>query len=131
MLNVNPETVTGIIDRAREFHAKESVVIPQTAGSYSEDWAMQTLANHRDDATFQEARLAIAALDADQQAELVALMWIGRGDFGADEWAQALAEALARANSRTADYLLGTPLVAIYLEEGLLAVEEDGSAGED
>ena len=51
--------------------------------------------------------------------ELVALTWLGRGDFGADEWQTAVAQARDSWNERTADYLIGTPLAADYLEEGL------------
>jgi hypothetical protein len=35
MLNINPETVCFIISKAREFHAKEEVVIPEVAISSS------------------------------------------------------------------------------------------------
>ncbi len=46
-------------------------------------------------------------------------MWLGRGDFDIEEWGTALAEARSNRNARTASYLLGTPLVADYLQEGL------------
>jgi hypothetical protein len=49
----------------------------------------------------------------------VALMWIGRGDFEIDEWDDALERAQDSWNARTAEYLIGTPLVADYLAEGL------------
>ncbi len=41
MLNINPEIVCAIIQKAREFHAKEDVVITETPDSYSDDWARQ------------------------------------------------------------------------------------------
>jgi hypothetical protein len=46
-------------------------------------------------------------------------MWLGRGDFGIEQWESALAEAQRDWTTRTADYLLTTPLVAEYLSEGL------------
>ena len=46
-------------------------------------------------------------------------MWLGRGDFGVEEWESALQQAREAWTPRTADYLIGTPLVADYLEEGL------------
>jgi hypothetical protein len=119
MLNVNPATVCFLIDKAHEFHAKEDVVIPDTPGSPTEDWALQVLADHFDDPTYQEFKLTVADLDQDQQVELVALLWIGRGDFDVAEWSEALAEARRVWNPRTADYLLAHPLLADYLEEGL------------
>ena len=62
----------------------------------------------------------IQGLTEEEQIELVALTWVGRGDFGKQEWEEALEEAAAdRHNDRTAQYLLGIPMLADYLEEGL------------
>ena len=49
MIDLNPETVCFIIERAREFHAKEQVSIPEAPTSPSDDWARQVLADHLDD----------------------------------------------------------------------------------
>jgi hypothetical protein len=46
MLELNPETVCFLINKAKEFHAKEEVVIPDEPLSPSEDWARQVLADH-------------------------------------------------------------------------------------
>ena len=119
MLDLNPDTICFLIDKAHEFHAKEEVVIPEVPGSPTEDWALQVLADHADDATFQEFKTTVADLDRDQQAQLVALLWLGRGDYEVDEWSEAVAEAGRMWNSRTAEYLIAHPLLADYLEEGL------------
>lgn len=79
------------------------------------------LADHADDLTYQEIKTTIEDLEPDQQASLVALMWVGRGDYTQTEWADALAEATRSATNRTAEYLLTTPMVADYLAEGLAA----------
>lgn len=118
-LNVNPETVCFLIDKAHEFHAKEEVSIPEIPNSPSDDWARQVLADHRDDFCYREFVNTINDLEPDQQISVVALMWLGRGDFSLDEWQDALAEAERVHNERTAEYLLATPLVADYLTEGL------------
>lgn len=121
MLNLNPELVCNIIIKAREFHAKEGVDIDinEDTESSNDDWYAQVLETYADDLTYQELQLSINDLEPDQQASLVALMWIGRGDFDGTEWNAAFAEALRQHNNRTAEYLLSTPLVADYLEEGL------------
>ena len=118
MLNINPDIVCSIISRAREFHAKEEVVIPN-AGDDDADWAMQVLADHADDPSFQELKTNIDDLEPDQQVTLVALMWLGRGDYTTEDWQEAVLFARERWNHRTAEYLIGTPLVADYLEEAL------------
>ncbi len=121
MLSINPDIVCSIIDKAREFHAKEGVVIPETRTSEASDadWAYQVLADHRSDLTYLELKSEIENLEPDQQTTLVALMWLGRGDYDVSEWKTALKDARSRKSGPTADYLLATPLVSDYLEEGL------------
>ncbi len=119
MLDVNPETVCYLIAKARQFHAKEEVVIPEDPSSPADSSSLQVLANHIDDPTYQELKTTIEDLEPDQQVALVALMWLGRGDFELAEWEAALEEARNSWTPRTSDYLIGTPLVADYLEEGL------------
>ncbi len=119
MLEVNPEIVCFIIDKAHEFHAKEQVVIPEEPINPSDDWALQVLADHEDDPTYLELKTTIDDLEPDQQEALVALMWLGRGDYEVDEWQAALQAAHENHNERTAEYLIATPLIADYLAEGL------------
>ena len=119
MLNINPEIVCQIIDKARQFHAKEGVVIPEEPDSPADESILQVLEDQDGDLTYLEVMVAIKDLEPDQQAELVALMWLGRDDYDIEEWESALQDASDRWNNRTAEYLLATPLVADYLAEGL------------
>lgn len=75
-----------------------------------------------DDRSEDELRQLLGDLNVDEAAALVALAWIGRGDYSGDEWDDALAAARGRANRRTADYLLGMPMLGEWLEEGLEAI---------
>ncbi len=75
-----------------------------------------------EDLTAEELRELIDDLNIDEAAELVALVWVGRGDYDAAEWREAVAEARQRSNKRTATYLLGMPNLADWLEEGLEAI---------
>ena len=61
----------------------------------------------------------INALNDDEQAHLVALVWIGRGTFEPEELDEAVETAKAERTTATSRYLLGIPLLADYLEEGL------------
>lgn len=119
MLEMNPEIVCAVIARAREFHAKEEVVIPEEPGNPADDWAMQVLADHADDLTYLDLKTQIDDLDPEQQVRLVALMWLGRGDYEADEWEMAVEDAKDNWTPNTADYLIATPMVSDYLIEGL------------
>ena len=67
----------------------------------------------------------IRALDEDEQLDLVALAWIGRGTYDISEWREARSIARNEHNKRTAEYLLKLPLLGDYLQEGLAAFGED------
>jgi len=121
MLELSTGIVCRIVDLAREFQAQESVVIPATEGGseIDSDQAMQVLAAHAEDLTYQQLKAEIDDLEPRQQVELVALMWLGRGDYDAGEWEDVRQQAKEQWTSHTAEYLLATPQVADFLEEGL------------
>ena len=76
-----------------------------------------------DDTYLEELTNFIQNLDEEEQIELVALAWIGRGDYEKEEWPAAVEAARERHNDRTPQYLLGMPVLADYLEEGLAAFD--------
>jgi len=120
MLDVDPDTVCFLISKAREFHAKEEVVIPDVPDSPADDWGRQALADHINDPTFQEFKTTFDDLEPDQQFNIVALLWLGRGDFETGEWQEALDEARDSWTPETAEYLIAHPLLADYLLEGMI-----------
>jgi hypothetical protein len=122
MLHVPLESLCAIIDKAREFQAKEEVVLPDSPSSPSEDWALQILADHSDDYSLREMTDAIGEMSQRQRAELIAIMWIGRGDYSLDEWEAAVDDAIGDYSLRAAAYLLAHPMLPDHLEEGLIAL---------
>jgi hypothetical protein len=115
MLTINPDTVCYVIVKARELFVK---VQPEELYDDSDD-VERILEDHADDPTYQEIRQFLGSLNEDQLAELLALMWVGRGDYSVDDWQTALSAVNDLRDRHDADYLLGTPLLADYLEEGL------------
>ena len=61
----------------------------------------------------------LADLNDDEMTEVLALVWLGRGDYGPREWRQALAMARAVRDERAVSYLLETPNLGDLLEQGL------------
>ncbi|MFC4669598.1 DUF3775 domain-containing protein [Seohaeicola nanhaiensis] len=78
-----------------------------------------------------ELRAFIDRLSEDEQAELVAVMWIGREVFEPEDLAEAIATARAEATTPCADYLIGTPHLSDHLETGLEALGIDVADAED
>ena len=121
--NIATTTVCYIVVKAREFEAQEDVVEPDYASDAVDDGFRQVLEAYADDPTFDELRTFIDDLNVDDQCQLVALAWVGRGDYSKGDWDEALSLARERHNERTSLYLLGMPLLPDYLEEGLAAFD--------
>lgn len=117
MLEISPDKVAHVIVKAREFDAKVDAWDDDASGADSDSDSI--LENLSGDATRSEAAEFIAALNEDEQASLVALTWIGRGSFSAEDFAEAVETAKSERVNKTEDYLLGMPLLADFLEEGL------------
>ncbi len=120
---IDLDSVCSVILKSKVLNAKEAVVDPDEGSNPTDDGDREILEETADDATADELRSLIDDLNEDQQIELVALAWLGRGSFSREEWDDALDEARRASNDRTADYLMGMPLLADYLEEGLAAFE--------
>lgn len=119
MLGIAVEKVCQIVGRAKAFDVKVEVVEPEPGSNPTDEGMLEVLEDYQEDATEAELQELIEGLNEEEQVNLVALAWLGRGTYGADEWEAALAEADRAHNEHTAEYLLGIPLLGSYLEEGL------------
>lgn len=135
VLNVDPEKVFFIITKAREFDEEEVLDDDDDDGGEEleamEDADIDDLVAQGEDSILEEVTSFINALTEDEQIDLVALTWLGRDDNSLADWESLRAEAARSHNNRTAEYLLGTPLLSDFLEEGLsvlgYSVEEAGT----
>ena len=113
MPTISPEKVCYVIAKARELDVK---VAPE---QLDDEGMGRILEAYADDPTLEELKSFLEAQGDDELRELRALAWVGHGDFGADEWQEALSHMQDVREKHTIDYLLGTPLLPDYLEEGL------------
>jgi hypothetical protein len=123
MFEMDPTKVCYVVVKAREFNVQEGVGEPQYGANPADEDFREILQAYADDPTFDELKEFIDELNVDEQCELVALAWIGRGDYTAEDWEEAVTTARELHNDRTSLYLLGMPLLADFLEEGLAAFE--------
>jgi Protein of unknown function (DUF3775) len=117
--DISVEKVCFVIVKARELDVKVAPQELDDGSNASDDGMQRILEDYADDPTYEELRSFLAAQSDDELRELVALTWIGRGDYDADDWDDVLSEVEDAREGHTIDYLLGTPLLADYLEEGL------------
>ena len=125
MIETDPAKLCFVVIKAREVHAKVEVENPvepenrETASDAVDDGFRAILEDYASDATYQELKEFLDGLNADERIEILALVWLGRGDYTIEDWDQALKDAAGSANQSETEYLMGTPLLADYLEEGL------------
>jgi hypothetical protein len=120
-LTISPEVVSFIAIKAREYDVKDEPSESDPGSNASDDQMRAVLEDHLDDPVAEELRAAIFALTEDQQIDLVALTWLGRGDGDLSDWDALRAEAAEARIGPTWRYLLGIPLLSDYLGEGLEA----------
>lgn len=118
-LAISAGQVCFIVVKARQFDAKDVQTIPDSGSNASDDQMYDVLKDNPDDPVLEELSSFIADLNVDEQVDLVALAWLGRGDGKISDWSEIRAEAARAHNNRTADYVLGMPLLPDYLEEAL------------
>jgi len=116
-LTVSPETVFFIIVKAREFDEQVAPSDPDSGSNPTDDREVDVLEEEADNPVVQELRAAFERLNIDEQLDLLALTWLGRGEFGT--FAEARKEAEGLDEVHAGRYLIGTPLLGDYLEEAL------------
>jgi len=123
-LNLPLDKVSFIILKAREYDVKESDGDPDEGSNAIDDGQTDVLMDKQDDPVREELLGAIRSLNEDERFRLVALAWVGRGTYSKEEWREAIETARSEHSRRTAEYLLGMPLLGDYLEDGLAAFDE-------
>jgi Protein of unknown function (DUF3775) len=108
-----------IIGKAREFDALVDEDDPDSGSNPADDFGVAILESGPDNPSEDELEAALASLNDDQLTELLALLWVGRGDFDRESWADAIRQAREAKNKRIVRYLVGTPMLGDLIEEGL------------
>ncbi|SNT75999.1 DUF3775 domain-containing protein [Paracoccus seriniphilus] len=117
MLQISPEKIAHVIIRAREYDSGVNA------------WAHQGGGRQHGNRT--ELHDFIAGLNEDEQASLVAVMWIGRESFDAADLDEAMRTAREENTTPTEDYLMGEPQLSDLLEAGMDALGLSPEDAED
>ena len=136
MIPLGQEKIKFIISVAREYREGSlAMVSEELSETHSSDsYTEHNLANivesssseeHAMDSAYNDLKAAIENLNEEERFALVALMWTGRGNYNPDEFEKAMIDARSADNHHTAEYLIDTPLLPDYLEEGLIQMSDD------
>jgi len=115
---ISGETIAYIVMLARAFDAQVAASGGADASNPSDDQAVGALELHEGGLAETELTAAIESLSEDERAVLIALFWVGRGDFSPSEFADAVAIARSGEAVRASRYLLRQPLLGDMIEDG-------------
>jgi Protein of unknown function (DUF3775) len=117
-LSISSDYLARLVVKTRGLQAREGEVDPRSGSNATDDNMIDALQDTVGDLSRLEVQQELQGLDDRQQAELVALMWIGRGDAEPEEWNQTVELARQLKDGPTPRYLLRHPLVAEHWQEG-------------
>ncbi|MFP3944300.1 MAG: DUF3775 domain-containing protein [Alphaproteobacteria bacterium] len=118
-LTISPEKVCNIIQKARVVMEKVEATDPDSGSNPTDDDSIDVLESLGEDASDEELAAVLNTLNYDEELEILALLWLGRGDFTADSWDEALDAARGVRHRHIYQYLSETPRAPDFLEEGL------------
>jgi hypothetical protein len=121
-MDIALDKVCELILRLREIDMKDGATDPASGSNPTDDGAVDVLTADPDDPTEEEVREVIAGDDVDERHDLVAIAWIGRGDFEPEEWADALRTARERETQSTAITCSASRNIGDLLDEGLASL---------
>jgi Protein of unknown function (DUF3775) len=127
-LNIGLDKIQDLVLKARAFELEDLPDEPDPGAEPDEIQGREERLDEGDDPVEAELRELIDDLNDDEAIDLIVLVWIGRGDFGMDELADARELARERQQGSSSRYLLGIPTLAEYLTEGLAAAGYDPEA---
>jgi len=119
-LGISLESVAAVVDQMRALQIREEPDSEDAEEDQNSEAALLT--ESPDDQTREMLEAFIGELNADEQVSLIALAWVGRGDFGPEEWGEARKLATERdAGQDATAYLMDMDNLADLLSEGVAA----------
>jgi hypothetical protein len=127
-LAIGLDKVRDIVLKAREFELEAFPDDDEPGADPGADSDREELLDQGEDPTEEELRQLLDDLNEDETIDLIALAWVGRGDFGAEDWEEARSLARDRGVGGATRYVMGMPTLADYLCEGLAALGHNPEA---
>ena len=117
-LSIPSDYLARLVANMRGVQAREGEVDMDTGSNAADDRMIDAVQETPGDLSREEIGREIMGLNERQQAELVALLWTGRGDAEPEAWEETVQMARERRDTPTTRYLLGQPLAAEHWAEG-------------
>jgi hypothetical protein len=118
-LETSTDYLETLMMKVRGVMGRTAPAYPDRGSNPTDDEAGAGLEDSAADLSDDEVAMEIRGLSERQQSELVALLWLGRGDAEPEEWDDLIARARREVTLPADQYLLGQPLLAEHWAEGL------------
>ncbi|XSG81263.1 MAG: DUF3775 domain-containing protein [Methyloligella sp. ZOD6] len=119
-ISIDPDYVKSLALKVRSIMGEEANEMPDIGSNPTDDdTPPDEFQDDGEDLRREEIVEEIEGLNEQEQAELVALLWLGRGDGEPAEWPDLVAQAKERREVPTSNYLLDHPHVADHWLEAL------------
>lgn len=117
---IDPDYLESLMVKVRAIGGREPGIAGDDYGSNpSDEDAGNVLEDLPGDLSRAELLAELRGLSLRKRQQLLALMWLGRGDGEPEEWDELLAQAAEHDEGPIEEVLLDEPLLADYWAEGL------------
>lgn len=120
------DTICRLIVRAREWDSQVPSLEPDEVDEdepVQQDDQYDVMIDEKNSSVEEEIEGLLEDLPEDELYEVLALAWIGRGTFEADDWDDALEAAADGEPEDAIAQLMDMPMLAAYLDAGLAAFD--------
>lgn len=124
-LTIKSDYLENLLWKIRALKGRENAAVADPGSNPTDDEAGIALEDRKEHLDDDEVAREIAGLNDRQQAELVALLWTGQKVTEPEEWEATVQRAMTEVDTPVTDYLLGHPLVAEHVEEGVKLLDID------
>lgn len=107
-----------ILEAADHLYRSGTFLVPDDPSDPWDEWSMELLALHERNEQLIRLRQELDGLPLEERLNLMALMWLGRGDYPSDDWSSARRAALAARDGHVTEYLATTAQLADLLRIG-------------
>lgn len=120
-MKLKRQTVERLRDLARDYHTAYAHDRPMTL----DEIKSENIRDYLTDPRRTKFKEIVSSLSKEERAELLVLVWLGRGDdnVNLETWDSLLEQAKREKDERIADYLIAKARLADYLDRGLEKLE--------
>jgi hypothetical protein len=97
----------------------DDILHPQTSSNPEDSRSLLSLHKVKGTPPYKKLNRLVDHLQPHQRCQILALIWIGRGEFSADQWELAINKAKEFKQHNITDYMISLAEVSSFLKNGI------------